>query len=73
MKLPMTEASLPTISYQVQYKSPCGDWIETGPSYGKYRDALDRLEHECENDPSFKRRIVQRRVVSTVMAEQEAV
>ena len=68
----MTESSS-VISYQVEYKNPAGAWVDTGPRFKRYADALDRLKHECDLDPSFTHRIVQRRLATTVMSLQEAV
>lgn len=56
------------IEYHVEFKNNAGEWILTGPIYSQYADALDRLAFEFKQDPEYTHRVVQRRVVNTVLA-----
>ena len=56
------------IEYQVEYKDSEGAWNNTGPAYFRYADALDRLAFEFREDPEYTHRIVQRRLVTTVLS-----
>lgn len=56
------------ITYQVEYKDATGEWVQTGTQFKNYSDALDRLKEENLNDPEYAHRIVQNRMVSTVLS-----
>lgn len=56
------------IEYQVEYKDSVGTWLELGPRFSKYSDALDSLAFEFKQDPEYTHRVVQRRLVHTVLA-----
>lgn len=57
------------IYYQVEYKDCEGTWMQAGPRYSNYADALDRLAFEFKEDPEYSHRIVQSRRVTTVLSE----
>ena len=58
------------IYYQVEYKQIARDgaeWVDVGPRITKYSDALDWLTEERDADPEYSYRIVQWRMVATVL------
>ena len=53
--------------YQVEYRVPSGDWYFCGPECTTLSQAKSRMGFEMHEDPEFAYRIIEKKLVHSVV------